>query len=318
MPTRILRDGILDSDTINLLSETAELFYRRLMSLVDDFGRYEARPAVLRTKLFGLQLDRWPEDRILAALLECRGARLYAGTAREVSLVTIYEFNGRSYLQINNFNQRIRSNPSKYPDPPSDGSGAPQSTAERREAPQGAAERGEERRTAANGGAGPPTRARTRTETYAEADANANARTEARADGRREGPVPIRPSNGTSLAASNPAAIAFREVWQRWPRRSGETSAARDWISVVTPDNLPDVLACVERYLASDEVARGYVRNLGSTPEREGWIVTCARDRWHSDWPSAQNPQGREPTHAEVRRAQVVEGLQALERIRRG
>ena len=42
MPNRILRDTILRSERVARLSPTAELFYRRLMSVADDYGRYYA------------------------------------------------------------------------------------------------------------------------------------------------------------------------------------------------------------------------------------------------------------------------------------
>ena len=38
MPSRVIRDGILESESVNALSWEAELFFRRLMSVVDDFG----------------------------------------------------------------------------------------------------------------------------------------------------------------------------------------------------------------------------------------------------------------------------------------
>lgn len=79
----------------------------------------------------------------------------------------------------------------------------------------------------------------------------------------------------------------FEEIWQRWPRKTGKNAAAMDWVSVVTPANVAEVMACAERYLGSDEVARGAVKNLGSTPEKTGWLIDCARDNWESDWPKA-------------------------------
>jgi hypothetical protein len=44
MPNRELREGILTSERINALTFPAEVFYRRLMSVVDDFGRCPAHP----------------------------------------------------------------------------------------------------------------------------------------------------------------------------------------------------------------------------------------------------------------------------------
>ena len=48
MPNRILREGILTSERIERLDWAEEVFYRRVMSVVDDYGRYYARPALLR------------------------------------------------------------------------------------------------------------------------------------------------------------------------------------------------------------------------------------------------------------------------------
>ena len=39
MPSRILREGINTSPKVNALSPMAELFYRRLMTVADDYGR---------------------------------------------------------------------------------------------------------------------------------------------------------------------------------------------------------------------------------------------------------------------------------------
>src|SRR3990167_11311858 len=57
MPNRILREGILSSERINTLSVHAELFYRRLLSVVDDYGRFFAHPALLRSACYPLRVD---------------------------------------------------------------------------------------------------------------------------------------------------------------------------------------------------------------------------------------------------------------------
>ncbi len=56
--------------------------------------------------------------------------------------------------------------------------------------------------------------------------------------------------------------------------------------------NEAEVLACVQRYLRSDEVLRGAVRNLGSSMQKPGWLVDCARDGWKCDWLAAKLPKG--------------------------
>ena len=55
MPTRYLKAGIRDSETIDRLSSAAEVLYYRLLVTVDDFGRYDARPAMLKAACFPIK-----------------------------------------------------------------------------------------------------------------------------------------------------------------------------------------------------------------------------------------------------------------------
>jgi hypothetical protein len=106
MPTRILREGINDSERVNALSIHAELFYRKLMSLCDDFGRFEANPAVLLGKLYSLR-PGFTVDDIEGYLREC--------STGDDPLMVLYLVGRKRYLQINNFGQRERT--SKFPAP---------------------------------------------------------------------------------------------------------------------------------------------------------------------------------------------------------
>lgn len=105
MPGRYVREEILSSEKVAKLSFAAEVFYRRLMSIVDDYGRYESNPAVLRARLYPLQVDQVRTEDV-------------AGWLAEVSkeLVAVYAVGGKRYLQILNFKQQIRAK-SKYPAP---------------------------------------------------------------------------------------------------------------------------------------------------------------------------------------------------------
>jgi len=110
MPSRVLRDGILDSKRVGELSERAELFYRKLFSVVDDYGRYEADVELLRVKLYARRLDEVSVSDVAGFLQECcEGPN---------PLVLIYEAEGKKLLQIVKFGQRVRTK--KYPDPPPD------------------------------------------------------------------------------------------------------------------------------------------------------------------------------------------------------
>lgn len=109
MPNRILRDGILSSERINLLSSWAsEVFYRRLMSIVDDYGRYYANASLVRAACYPLNLDKVSNADIEKWLADCAGA----------ALVSTYEVDGKRYLQLRDFRQQERAKVSKYPQPP--------------------------------------------------------------------------------------------------------------------------------------------------------------------------------------------------------
>jgi hypothetical protein len=104
MPTRIVREGIISSDPVNNLSDRAEVFYRRLMSVADDWGRFHANPVLLRAYCYPLRLESVCESDISAMLNECISQ----------GLISIY--NDRKCLQIWNFGQQRRGE-SKFPQP---------------------------------------------------------------------------------------------------------------------------------------------------------------------------------------------------------
>jgi len=104
MPTRILREGIITSEPVNQLSEKAEIFYRRLFSVADDYGRYYAHPSLLRAACYPLQLERVSEADVKRVLSECEAN------------VLLLIYGGGKYLQVVKFNQQTRAE-SKFPKP---------------------------------------------------------------------------------------------------------------------------------------------------------------------------------------------------------
>lgn len=109
MPNRILREGILTSERVAQLGWTDEVFYRRLMSIVDDFGRYTANPTLLRAALYPLQLEKVSDSDIGKWLL----------ATEKAGLVRVYPASdGKRYLEVQDFRQHARAKISKYPQPP--------------------------------------------------------------------------------------------------------------------------------------------------------------------------------------------------------
>lgn len=106
MPIRLLREGILGSDRVNRLDAPEEVFYRRLMSKVDDHGLYDARISMLRSSLYPLRVDRVREADITRWLAACETA----------GLIVLYVNKGKPLLQMLDTDWKIRSTP-KYPLP---------------------------------------------------------------------------------------------------------------------------------------------------------------------------------------------------------
>lgn len=108
MPERMIKPEILTDDAVDQLSAEAEVFYRRLFSVVDDYGRFDGRLPVLRAALFPLKLATVVDAHIEEWLGEC----IQAG------LLRAYAVEGKPFIAFTDFNQRLRNKRSKWPEPP--------------------------------------------------------------------------------------------------------------------------------------------------------------------------------------------------------
>lgn len=110
MPNRILREGILTSPRIAKLGWPEEVFYRRLHSVVDDFGRYFADHGLLLAACYPRQLKKVSDSDIGKWLAACEAA----------ALVRVYPAqDGERYLELLDFGQQVRAKKSRFPSPPS-------------------------------------------------------------------------------------------------------------------------------------------------------------------------------------------------------
>jgi len=109
MPNRIIKETITTSCEIDHLSADEERFFYRLMVSCDDFGRMDARTAVLRAKCFPLKVDS-----IKNADIEKWLRKLI-----KLNLITLYEADGKPYLFMTKWDkhQQRRAKNSKYPAP---------------------------------------------------------------------------------------------------------------------------------------------------------------------------------------------------------
>lgn len=110
MPTRLIKESVCTSDTINGLTWFQEVFFYRLITVCDDFGRMDARPPILKGRLFPLK-----EDLRSGEIGKALDALQAAG------LIQKYMADGKPYLQITTWehHQNVRAQKPKYPEPES-------------------------------------------------------------------------------------------------------------------------------------------------------------------------------------------------------
>lgn len=108
MPNRIIKESICTSDSIQQLNWLQEVLFYRLIVNCDDYGRMDARPAILKGRLFPLK-SGLTESQIEEAL----------NSLSMAGIVLFYSYDGKPYLQLVNWakHQKIRNKKSKYPSP---------------------------------------------------------------------------------------------------------------------------------------------------------------------------------------------------------
>ena len=101
MPSRILKESICSSDSINELSSFEETFFYRLIVNCDDYGRFDAR-------LFPLK------DRVTLKNVEDALVKL-----AEVGCVKLYRVDSKPFLYLPAWevHQNVRAKKSRYPEP---------------------------------------------------------------------------------------------------------------------------------------------------------------------------------------------------------
>ena len=133
MPNRIIKESAFTSDKIAQLTDFEFRLWVGLITQADDAGRGDARPAIIKGRIFALR-ERTATKDIENALcaLAARGC------------VVLYQVDGKPYYEFPNWtaHQRVRNALPKYPgsdekDPENDAS--PQLAATRRNSPRMAA-----------------------------------------------------------------------------------------------------------------------------------------------------------------------------------
>ena len=106
MANRVLRDWTT-SELVDELSADAEVFFTRLIMKADDYGSFYANTKLLKSALFPLKelkpakIQVWIDECVIAGL------------------IFLYSVDGKDYLRIINFNQRLRNMRNAFPHPDS-------------------------------------------------------------------------------------------------------------------------------------------------------------------------------------------------------
>lgn len=108
MPNRIIKESICTSETIDQMSWFEECFFHRLLVNCDDYGCMDARPKILKSKLFPLK------DRLSLKDIESALHRL-----ADIGCVRLYECDSKPYLYLPTWesHQTVRAKRRKYPSP---------------------------------------------------------------------------------------------------------------------------------------------------------------------------------------------------------
>ncbi len=92
MPNRIIKDSIHESEKVNAMTDFQFRLWVSLITYVDDYGRGDARPAIIKGNCFPLR-DRLTNKDIDAALTGLAG----------IGCIVLYEVDGRPYLCFPNW-----------------------------------------------------------------------------------------------------------------------------------------------------------------------------------------------------------------------
>jgi len=198
MPNRLINESCRASETLACVSASAERLFWRLLTVADDFGRFRAKPTLVRSICFPLMLDRISEQDVsgwLFELVSVGAIRLYRVDSKEYGVFPEWE----------RYQQR-RAKKSKFPEPPA-------SSCDHVLADAGSCEQ---------------------TQTAP----STSTSTDSSSSNPDPDPKPLTVVTPTRAAAKKrPTAdySGFAEFWQHYPRKDGKQAAAESWAKL-TPD----------------------------------------------------------------------------------
>lgn len=115
MPNRILKESIRSSPNLAALSDAGERLFSRLITSVDDFGRFDGDPEVILSACFQRKPKGWTVAKVSAGLQELAAAP----AGGDKPLIRLYQVEGRPYIEFVKAELHIsrRAEKSRYPAP---------------------------------------------------------------------------------------------------------------------------------------------------------------------------------------------------------
>jgi hypothetical protein len=109
LPNRLLKATANKSKKLNAVSDGAQALWFRLLTCLDDYGRFDAEPALVAAAAYPLRHN-----------LGLAKVSAWLKELAAIGLIVIYNVNGDNYLYFTNWDQgNIRAKKSKFPEPDS-------------------------------------------------------------------------------------------------------------------------------------------------------------------------------------------------------
>ena len=267
MGNRLIMENICISEKINKLDLLGEVFFYRLLVQCDDYGVMDARPKILKARLFPLKRTITEED-VATVLI----------SLAQKELIVLYTAGGKPYLQVVGWaeHQRIRDSKHKYPMPEEgeiiEVAAAEEDDSDEIDLRQFAASRGELRQVAANGGETRQTAAdcgsHAQPRAGAESESESISESESRERTTRAG------ARGLAREDDDPA---FDDFYREYPRKQKRPEALRAW-KKIKPE--AELVAVIMQGLARWKASADWQEDPRFIPYPASWLNN---KRWEDE-----------------------------------
>lgn len=276
MPNRIVREGILTSDRVDRLDYRDEVIYRRLLSIVDDFGRYDGRVNIILAAIFPLRIGRAADAQHMhSTCIACDDIEDGLKNIEAAGLICRYVVGGKPFIEILDFRQQTRAKSSRWPAPQMHSTCAADAQ-----------------------------RLRTYTDTYSETETETNTYAPDSPDGEGS-----KDSKSQSKASDTKAA---ESIYAAYPRKVGKQAAIKAIVSAIArmresgvDDPALHLLERAKRYAASKAGRTPPAGETDYRPHPATWFNAGRYDDDPGEWDRAS---GNTKATVEQPKPELIDG----------